>query len=104
MKEIEKTTHYNILFDFYNSLLTEKQKEYFLMYFSEDYSLKEIADYYNVTRNAIFSALTTTMSKLEEYESKLKLYKKNKLRKEYYSKYQESKDSKWLIKIMEVED
>lgn len=74
------------------------------MYFSEDYSLKEIADYYNVTRNAIFSALTTTMSKLEEYESKLKLYKKNKLRKEYYSKYQESKDSKWLIKIMEVED
>ena len=74
------------------------------MYFSEDYSLKEIADYYNVTRNAIFSALTTTMSKLEEYESKLKLYKKNKLRKEYYLKYQESNDSKWLIKIMEVED
>lgn len=74
------------------------------MYFSEDYSLKEIADYYNVTRNAIFSALTTTMNKLEEYESKLKLYEKNKLRKEYYLKYQESNDSKWLIKIMEVED
>lgn len=104
MKEIKKIAHYNILFDFYKFLLTTKQIEYFMMYFEKDYSLKEIADYYKVTRNAVYSAITTTISKLEDYESKLKLSKKNKLKKEYYNKYLETKDEKWFKKIMEVED
>jgi hypothetical protein len=104
MKEIKKITHYNILFDYYNSLLTDKQKEYFIMYFEKDYSLKEVADYYEITRNAVHSALTSTILKLEEFESKLKLVEKNNLRKEYYGKYQETKDEKWLEKLMEAED
>ena len=28
------------------------------MYFEKDYSLKEVADYYEITRNAVHSALT----------------------------------------------
>lgn len=104
MKEIKEITHYNVLFDYYNSLLTDKQKEYFIMYFEKDYSLKEVADYYEITRNAVHSALTSTILKLEEFESKLKLVEKNNLRKEYYGKYQETKDEKWLEKLMEVED
>lgn len=104
MKEIKKIAYYNILFDFYKVLLTTKQTEYFIMYFEKDYSLKEIADYYKITRNAVYSTITTTISKLEEYENKLKLYSKNKLKKEYYAKYLQTKDEKWLKRIMEVED
>jgi len=104
MNEIKKIAQYSILFDFYNSLLTKKQKEYFIMYFENDYSLKEIADYYKISRNAVHSTLTTTIKKLEDYENKLNLAEKNKQKKEYYLKYQKTKDEKYIKKIMEVED
>ena len=32
------------LFDIYQELLTTKQQEYFILYYYEDYSLKEIAE------------------------------------------------------------
>ena len=104
MDEIKKIAHYNILFDYYNTLLTDKQVEYFIMYFQKDYSLKEVADYYKITRNAVHSTLTITLEKLDDFEEKLKLFEKSQIRKEYYLNYQTTKDEKWLKKIMEVED
>lgn len=74
------------------------------MYFENDYSLKEIADYYKISRNAVHYTITSTIKKLEDLEEKLKLSEKNKLRKEYFSKYEETKDESWLEKLMEVED
>ena len=45
---LEKTTRINYLYDFYQSLLTEKQKSYMSLYYLDDYSLGEIADEYDV--------------------------------------------------------
>lgn len=104
MEEIKKIAFYNILYDYYNSLLTKKQKDYFIMYFQKDYSLKEVADFYDVTRNAVYSAITTTIDKLKDYEKKLNLHEKSELRKKYYLKYKETKDESWLKKMMEVEE
>ena len=42
---LEKTNHLSRLFDFYHKLLTDKQKDYFIMYYHKDYSLKEIASF-----------------------------------------------------------
>ncbi len=101
MDELKKISYYNNLFDFYQSLLTDKQRDYFIMYYEKDYSLKEIGDFYNISRNAVHDLLTSTIKKLEEYEKKLKLYSKSQKRIELYEKYLKTKDEKWLKKLME---
>lgn len=67
------------LFDVYQSLLTKKQRDYFLAYYFDDLSLSEIADNFNVSRNAVFDQIKKTLAILEEYEEKLHLVKRNKM-------------------------
>lgn len=104
MEEIKKIAYYNDLYDHYHPLLTKKQTAYFVMYFQKDYSLKEIADYYNISRNGVYDLINVAIRKLEEYEKKLKLLEKRNKRFEYYEKYLKTNDNKWLNKLMEVED
>ncbi len=66
------------LFDVYKNLLTEKQKEYFSMYYFMDFSLGEIASDLNITRNAIHDQIKKAEKLLIEYEIKLGLLKKEK--------------------------
>ena len=67
--------YYNDLFDCYNSLLTDKEKEYFKDYYNEDLSYGEIALNKNVSRSAIQKMVKTVLEKLDDYEKKLHLYK-----------------------------
>lgn len=77
---MEEFIYYNNLYDLYGDLLTEKQKKYFEDYYFHNLSFSEMADQYNVSRNAVFRQIHITTSKLEEYENKLGLlFKKNKL-------------------------
>ncbi|QDP40150.1 putative DNA-binding protein [Radiobacillus deserti] len=73
---LEKTTRINYLFDFYQELLTDKQKKYMEMYYLEDYSLGEISEAYDVSRQAVYDNIRRTESMLESYEEKLHLYEK----------------------------
>ncbi|MGN8645026.1 putative DNA-binding protein [Gracilibacillus sp. HCP3S3_G5_1] len=73
---LEKTTRINALYDFYQKLLTEKQRNYMEMYYVEDFSLGEISETSNVSRQAIYDNIRRTEQMLEEYEEKLGLYKK----------------------------
>lgn len=75
MDILEKKEHLSNLFDFYESLLTSKQQEYFRYYYFDDLSLSEIANIYGVSRNAIYDVLQKTFSLLESYEEKLGLFK-----------------------------
>lgn len=43
--------------DCYSDLLTEKQQTYLEYYYQEDYSLSEIAQILDVSRNAVFDNL-----------------------------------------------
>ncbi len=72
--EIEKNVYLNTLFDFYQELLTSKQRKYLELYYSEDLSLGEIALEFNVSRQAVFNNIKKTTILLENYEKKLKLY------------------------------
>ena len=47
--DLVKTLRMNYLFDFYQSLLTNKQRNYLELFYLEDYSLSEIADTFNVS-------------------------------------------------------
>ncbi|MFD2760371.1 putative DNA-binding protein [Lentibacillus juripiscarius] len=73
---LAKTTRINYLFDFYQSLLTPKQRSYMDMYFREDYSLGEISELLQVSRQAVYDNIRRTEKMLEAYETKLGLYDK----------------------------
>ena len=45
---LEKTTRMNYLFDFYQELLTPKQRSYMSLYYLDDHSLGEIAEEYEI--------------------------------------------------------
>lgn len=75
MVAIEKTNRINALFDFYEPLLTEKQMTYIALYYRDDYSLGEIAENFEVSRQAVYDNIKRTEKILEEYEKKLGLYR-----------------------------
>nr|WP_249310118.1 putative DNA-binding protein [Bacillus sp. FJAT-49736] len=77
---LEKTTRMNYLFDFYQSLLTPKQRSYMSFYYLDDFSLGEIAEEFDVSRQAVFDNIKRTEAMLEEYEEKLLLFQKFKER------------------------
>ncbi|MEY8445180.1 putative DNA-binding protein [Enterococcus ratti] len=72
--EIEKTNRMNALFEFYSTLLTEKQMNYMELYYADDFSLGEIAEEYKVSRQAVYDNIKRTSKILEDYEKKLHLY------------------------------
>ena len=78
---LEKTTRMNFLFDFYQALLTEKQRSYMELYYLDDHSLGEIAESYEVSRQAVYDNIRRTEAMLEEYEEKLQLFEKFQQRK-----------------------
>lgn len=69
------------LLELYKSLLSEKQKEYLIEHFEKDYSLSEIANTHNVSRQAVSDNIKRGIKLLSEYEKKLKMFEqKRKLR------------------------
>ncbi len=76
---MEELVYYTILYDIYGSLLTEKQKDYFEEYYFKNLSLSELANKYNITRNAIHKQIKETIKRLENYEDNLHLAKKNEM-------------------------
>ena len=86
----------NNLFDIYESLLNDREKEIFSSYYEDDLSLSEIADNLSVTRNAVHKTIKTVEEKLQNYEDKLHIYDK----KENIIKLIEDKDYDKIIDIL----
>ncbi len=72
---MEDIIYYSNLFDYYEKLLTKKEQEYFRDYYFNNLSLQEIADNYEVSRNAISKTLKEAKEKLDYYENNLNLFK-----------------------------
>ena len=100
---IEKKTYYNILFSYYGELLTDKQKEVFVAYYEEDYSLSEIAESLSISRNAVHDALKTCIKNLEHFEEVLKLNEKNIQRNNIYKEYLNENTIELINKLKEME-
>ena len=74
----------NQYLDWYESLLTEKQKDVMSMYYRDDFSLAEIAENMDISRSAVSDLIRRVSKTLEEYESKLHLVEKYEARSQYY--------------------
>jgi len=70
---LNKVLRIGLLFDFYNALLTAKQRDCLNMHYLQDLSLAEIAAELNVSRQAVHDILRRAEQTLEEYEEKLGL-------------------------------
>ena len=81
MQDIVRT---GLLYDFYEKLLTEKQKTVLDFYLNDNYSLTEISEKINISRQAVHDIIKRTTLKLEDFENKLGLYEKLKINRELY--------------------
>ena len=79
-----------ILYDFYSSLLSDKQKDYFEDYYFNNLSLSEISENLGISRNAIHKGIKLIENRLLFYEEKLSLYKKSNKLKEIIDKINDS--------------
>ena len=75
---MDKTIYLINLYDYYEGLLTEKQKEYFKDYYFNNLSLSEISENKDISRNAVHKVIKETENKLHHYEEILNLFEKSK--------------------------
>ncbi|WP_198936728.1 putative DNA-binding protein [Domibacillus epiphyticus] len=94
----------NYLYDFYQMLLTEKQRSYMSLYYLDDYSLGEIAEEYEVSRQAVYDNIKRTEAMLEEYEAKLMLLNKFQKRQQLIEQLKECADSHTLPLVLALEE
>jgi len=73
MKELLRQA---LLFDFYQELLTDKQREICRMHLQEDWSLGEIAEALGISRQGVSDAIKHGLLAMEKAESKLHMAEK----------------------------
>ena len=59
-----------MLFDFYGDLLTERQREFYDLYYNDDLSLAEIAENYAISRQGVRDTIVRAERTLEDVEEK----------------------------------
>lgn len=65
-----------MLFDFYGDLLTDRQKEFYDLYYNEDLSLAEIAENYGISRQGVRDVIVRAEATMTEIEDKTHLIRR----------------------------
>ena len=71
-----KNLEISVLLDYYGQMLTEKQREVARLYYNEDLSLAEIAQFANITRQGVRDSIKRAETTLLELEERLGLVRK----------------------------
>jgi len=72
----QKSVEMAMLFDFYGDMLTEKQREYFDLYYNEDLSLAEIAENEGISRQGVRDIIVRAEGILKKTEDTLGIYRR----------------------------
>ena len=98
---MEKDLYLVELFELYQGLLTERQRELFSSHYCFDLSLSEIAEPDGNTRQSVYAAVKKVKQKLTEYESLLHLREKNQKLKDLADEVSAS-DMKTAKRIIDI--
>ena len=71
-----QTYRMTMLFDFYGEILTERQKEFFDLYYNEDLSLAEIAENAGISRQGVRDVIVRAEAAMQEVEDKTGIIKR----------------------------
>ena len=71
-----QTYRMSMLYDFYGDLLTDRQREFYDLYYDEDLSLAEIAESYGITRQGVRDVIVRAEAYLTEIEDKTGLIRR----------------------------
>lgn len=66
----------SMLYDFYGDLLTDRQKEFFDLYYNDDLSLSEIAENYGISRQGVRDVIVRAEAAMQEVEDKTGIIKR----------------------------
>ncbi|MBG0762604.1 HTH domain-containing protein [Acholeplasma laidlawii] len=104
MENLEKTEHLNTLYSFYSELLTDKQQAYYTNYYHMDLTLQEIADIFDVSRNAVHTQLKSVEQILYNFEAKLKLVETSQKRSKLLDQLEATKDLKYIDELRKLDE
>lgn len=97
----DKFVEMALLYDFYGRILTPRQREIVEYYYMKDYSLTEIGDLLDISRQAVYDNLKRAKKQLSAMERNLGLVNR------FHSEYGEWTDTinrlKDIIKILDGE-
>ena len=91
-----------MLFDFYGDVLTDRQKEFYDLYYNEDLSLGEIAENYGITRQGVRDVIVRAEAVLTELEDKTGLIKR--FHTMHAQLEQVQKDARRLVELAALQD
>ena len=65
-----------MLFDFYGDILTDRQKEFYDLYYNEDLSLSEIAENAGISRQGVRDVIVRAEAAMQEVEDQTGIIKR----------------------------
>jgi predicted DNA-binding protein YlxM (UPF0122 family) len=65
-----------MLYDFYGELLTDRQREFFDLYYNDDLSLSEIAENAGISRQGVRDVIVRAEAQMQEIEDKTRLIRR----------------------------
>ena len=80
-QRLEERVYLSMLYDFYGALLKENNRRIFEAYIQEDYSISEIAEEMEISRQAVHDAVKRITKQLRGYEEKLGLLERFELQR-----------------------
>ena len=96
----EKDLHLGFLLDFYGVLLSDRKRTVMDMYYNEDFSLSEIAEQIEISRQGVRDLIKKSEEELMFYEEKLGLARKMQAVEEQANKLHElSKSTSLPVEI-----
>ena len=82
-----------LLYDFYGDMLTDRQKEFYDLYYNEDLSLAEIAENYGITRQGVRDVIVRAEAILTELEDKTGIIRRFHKMQEQFGQLERAADA-----------
>ena len=99
-----QTYRMTMLFDFYGELLTDRQKEFFDLYYNEDLSLAEIAENAGISRQGVRDVIVRAEAAMQEVEDKSGIIKRFDAQRPHLDASEEAAEQIRTINYRQFED